>query len=341
MSIISKPVIWLIILCACGAAWAFRIELVNFLRILGHTLAWAGIGTVLVLFLSVTLFAVRWLSKRGLKRLAFFSGVFCLLVNSYLLLNVAAALICDPDIDKALQKMPPPGQRIIYARRGENYKRLPLPVDRRISGDELRDSALILAVPPIEDERLWTRVTGPLDPEAILRGAIQTLVLRNKQGGSTILVQTAKLIQGKLKSSWLDKPYQFLMALRLFQRFPSGEEQLAFYLNLADLDGPYGVAYAAADFFGVADLRDLKATDPDAIMASATLAGMLKAPNDYHPRLHPREARERRNVVLTKMHEVGVLENFAALQARPLKVLQLARYKDLIFFGRVTKGRNV
>jgi membrane peptidoglycan carboxypeptidase len=236
--------------------------------------------------------------------------------------------------------MPHPGARAVFAKRGTSYERVVLPLDRRIDADEIGQSVIRLAVTSIEDERFFDRWTGPIDAEALLRAAVQTFVWKKREGGSTILVQAAKRAQGKFRSSLGDKPYQFLMALRLSQRFPSDEEQLAFYLNLAQIDGPHGMAYAASSFYGVANLSELKTTEPRGISASAMLAGMLKSPTKYHPRRNPNQALERRNLVLRKMHEAGVFEDLAAMQALPLDVRESPRVTEFDFFARALRRTN-
>jgi penicillin-binding protein 1B len=55
---------------------------------------------------------------------------------------------------------------------------------------------------------------------------------------------------------------------------------------------------------------------------AATLAGMTRAPNLYSPAANPGRARERRNVVLARMHELGMLADadLQASQAQPVAV---------------------
>jgi len=56
---------------------------------------------------------------------------------------------------------------------------------------------------------------------------------------------------------------------------------------------------------------------------AALLAGMLRAPNTYSPVLHPERARERRDTVLTRMRDLGMLDAAAYDRARrePLRSL--------------------
>jgi len=322
-------------------SWVYRFELLHLLRIVGHGTAWALIIIVVLVMSYLALHVVRKLSKLGWKQAARLSGLFFGALIMYLVINICAVPLCDGKIDQTLMELSPAGQRVVYARKRDDYELLALPTERRIRADELRESALMLAVTPIEDERFWTRPTGPIDAGALLRAAVQTFVKGKKQGGSTILIQTAKLIQGKFQSSYGDKPQQFLMALRLSQRFPTGEEQLALYLNLAEIAGHRGIGYAAADLLGVSDLRELKSGDVQAILSSALLAGMLNAPTKYNPRRYPQEALKRRNVVLEKMAQAGVVKDLVALKALPIILREADRVKDYSFFAQAMKKERV
>jgi membrane peptidoglycan carboxypeptidase len=303
--------------------------------------AWAAICVTQMIVTFAIWRIARFFWRRGFKRAAYMGGAFSILAIGYLALNLVSPFVCDHAIDSALKRMPPPGERVVFAKRGANYERLILPLDRRINADEVSRSAVLIAVLSIEDKRFPGRWAGPVDPISLLRAAVQTFFLKNRQGGSTILVQAAKLIQGKNRSSLGDKPYQFLMALRLYQRFPTDEEQLALYLSLAKVDGQHGIAYAASSFYGVANLSELKTTDPRGIAGSAMLAGMLKSPAEYHPRRDPNQALERRNLVLRKMHEAGVFEDLAAMRAMPLDVRASPVGAEFDFFARAVRRNNL
>ncbi len=76
------------------------------------------------------------------------------------------------------------------------------------------------------------------------------------------------------------------------------DEILERYLNIAYFgDGAYGIEVASRHYFNV-DVEKLSL--PQATM----LAGLVKNPTSYNPVIHPRAARDRRNVVLDRMLEL-------------------------------------
>jgi penicillin-binding protein 1B len=76
-----------------------------------------------------------------------------------------------------------------------------------------------------------------------------------------------------------------------------------------------GIGTAARAYFG-------KEVHQLSLAEAATLAGMTRAPNLYSPATNPARARERRNVVLARMRELGMLADAdaQAAQAQPLAV---------------------
>ena len=86
------------------------------------------------------------------------------------------------------------------------------------------------------------------------------------------------------------------------------------YLNIAYFgDGAFGVQSAARHFFSK-NAKDLN------LLESATLAGLVKNPVGYDPVDNPERAESRRNVVLDRMAQLGVLTEKKAerLKGKPL-----------------------
>ena len=103
------------------------------------------------------------------------------------------------------------------------------------------------------------------------------------------------------------------MALVLEARY-SKSRLLEAYLNQIYLgqDGPFavrGVGQAARFYFGK-DVRDLDLAE------SALMAGLIRGPNLYSPFRNPERARERRDLVLRVMEDVGAVTASAARSAR-------------------------
>ncbi len=73
------------------------------------------------------------------------------------------------------------------------------------------------------------------------------------------------------------------------------DQILANYLNIANFgDGAYGVEAAAEHYFGI-HAKQLN------VVQAATLAGIVNAPTAYDPKLHPKAALDRRNLVIDQM----------------------------------------
>ncbi|MCJ8344374.1 transglycosylase domain-containing protein, partial [bacterium] len=76
-------------------------------------------------------------------------------------------------------------------------------------------------------------------------------------------------------------------------------EILEMYLNTVFFGGSnYGIESASKDYFG-------KSASDLTILESAALAALLKAPNAYSPKYHPKRNKSRRQIVLRKMVQHG------------------------------------
>jgi len=153
------------------------------------------------------------------------------------------------------------------------------------------------AVIAIEDERFYSH--HGVDIRAIVRAARSNAEAGTvEQGGSTItqqLVKNTLLTSGKT----LDRKIQEAALAWQLEDHYSKERILEIYLNTVYFgNGAYGVEAAAEQYFA-------KPIDQIGIVESATIAGLIQAPNDYDPIAHPNEALTRRNTVLDKMAELG------------------------------------
>jgi 1A family penicillin-binding protein len=132
------------------------------------------------------------------------------------------------------------------------------------------------------------------------------------QGGSTLTQQLVKNLVLTPKRTWGRKMREAVLALALERRY-SKEEILAAYLNGVYLGqhggfAVYGVGAAARSFFG-------KDVERLTLGEAATLAAIIRAPNTYSPVHHPDRARERRNTLLRRMRELGMLDDARLAQA--------------------------
>lgn len=320
------------------ACWVFRAELYKVAAIGGNGVVLSGLLMLPVVLAYFAFRLVRLLVKKGRKILASFFLCFALLFGGWVSVNVAASLLCDAEIDAALARLPPVRAKVFYVRSGGREAPVYLPTDRGVSVAELAASYSNSTVPAIEDERLRLRWEGVFDLRSLLRAVRDMIFFHRREGASTILVQVAKWIRIKNRqqtftSTAKDKLMQWFLALRLSQRFPSPEEQLALYLSLVEIDGAHGFAYAANDFFGV-PLEKLN------LEQSALLAALLNNPTQYNPRTHPQAALERRNLVLDKMVDNSWVKDVSAQKAAPLGLARPESTAEFVFFARAAAGRK-
>jgi penicillin-binding protein 1B len=176
----------------------------------------------------------------------------------------------------------------------------------------LADAPLVLlnAVLAAEDHRFFEH--AGLDVHSLLRAAWTNVRAgRVRQGGSTL---TQQLVKNRLltpKRTWLRKLDEAWLAALVEWRYPK-PQILEAYLNEIYLGqrGPValrGVSAATRAYFG-------KEVHQLTLGEAALLAGMIRAPNNYSPAINPERARERRNVVLGRMHELGRISD-AQLEA--------------------------
>ena len=170
---------------------------------------------------------------------------------------------------------------------------------------------LVQAVLAAEDHRFYEH--HGVDLQAVGR-ALWVNVRRGElvQGGSTLTQQLVKNLVLTPKRTWGRKVQEAALALVIERRYGK-DEILAAYLNgiyLGQHGGfaVYGVGAAARSFFG-------KEVDRLTLGEAATLAGIIRAPNTYSPRQHPERARERRNIILRRMKDLGLLDERRLAQA--------------------------
>jgi len=171
----------------------------------------------------------------------------------------------------------------------------------------------------IEDRRFFSHFG--VDPIAIGR-AFWVNLTRGVlvQGGSTLTQQLAKNLYYSPKRT-IGRKLREVMASMVLEFKYRKEEILESYVNEIYLGqaGPvsiYGVREAAHRYFSK-DLEDLS------IDEIALIVGLIKGPNAYSPVKSVESATTRRNVVLRRLKEEGILTEDAVAQAmnRPVKVM--------------------
>ena len=123
---------------------------------------------------------------------------------------------------------------------------------------------------------------------------------RRPVGASTITQQVAKNFLLTNEVSLERKAKEAILAFRIEQAL-SKDRILELYLNEIYLGiGSYGVAAAALNYFD-------KSLNELSIAESAYLAGLPKAPNNYHPVRHPAAAVARRDWVIGRLIDENLI----------------------------------
>ena len=165
----------------------------------------------------------------------------------------------------------------------------------------LRDVSAVAqnAVLAIEDAEFYEH--GALNWSSLVRALIENAQAGEiVQGGSTITQQLVGATLGvdQFDQSFEGKFQELALAIRVEEKY-SKKEILELYLNQIYFgNGIYGIGTAAEFYFQ-------KAARKLTLVESATLAGMIRAPEYYDPLDRPKKALVRRNEVLVRMGALG------------------------------------
>ncbi|MBD2439325.1 transglycosylase domain-containing protein [Nostoc sp. FACHB-110] len=174
-------------------------------------------------------------------------------------------------------------------------------------GDATREQLKINQIPDklkkafiASEDRRFAEHQG-VDPQGILRAGLNNLRSQDVvEGGSTITQQVTRILFLNQEKTIWRKLKEVRLAQKMEQELTK-DQILERYLNLVYLgSGAYGVADAAWVYFS-------KPVDQLTLAEAATIAGLAPAPSLYSPATNPEAARKRRNLVLQRMQEDGVI----------------------------------
>ena len=172
----------------------------------------------------------------------------------------------------------------------------------------------------IEDHRFYEH--GAIDFQGFGRAFVKTMT-GDTQGASTLTQQYVKLVRVESAVAAGDKDaarkatevtidrkiIEARYAMALEERL-SKDEILERYLNIAYYgEGAYGVEAAAQHYWGTT-AKDLT------LEQAAMLAGLVQNPVALNPVKNPVKAIERRNFVLSRMAELGIISEERATEAK-------------------------
>lgn len=175
------------------------------------------------------------------------------------------------------------------------------------SGPATRDRVTISQIPEqlrqafiASEDRRFKQHDG-VDYQGIVRAVVNNLRSQNVvEGGSTITQQLSRILFLSQEKTVLRKAREIRLAQKMEKELGK-DEILERYLNLVYLGaGAYGVADAAWVYFS-------KSLDQLTLGEMAMIAGLAPAPSVFAPDRNPEAAKLRRNLVLQRMLEDGVI----------------------------------
>ena len=164
------------------------------------------------------------------------------------------------------------------------------------------------AIMAIEDTRFYEHLG--IDPVRLV-GAVMESVLhqRRARGTSTLTQQLARGLFLSRERTPTRKLNEAIYALQI-ERVYTKEQIMTLYCNQIFLGGgAYGFEAAARYYFSK-QLKDLT------LEQYALLAALPKGPQQFSPILHPKDARDRRNLVLQAMADAGYVSEAEAEDAK-------------------------
>lgn len=167
-----------------------------------------------------------------------------------------------------------------------------------VTFDEVPD-ALKQATIATEDKNFYKH--QGISQFGIIRAAINVMLGKGLQSGSTITQQLIKNVLLTSRQTIARKVQEMILAIEVERRYEK-DEILLMYLNESPYGGVYwGVEAAAKGYFG-RDVKDLT------LLESAILAGLPQNPSAYSPQIGIRDAWKGRTTdVLRRMREDGYI----------------------------------
>jgi membrane peptidoglycan carboxypeptidase len=189
----------------------------------------------------------------------------------------------------------------------------------------------------IEDSRFYEH--GGLDLRGTMRALVNNLEGGTTQGGSSLTQQYVKMsLQEKALKSGNEAAAKAAVASTGIEGYARKLQELKYALNLEKTltkkqilqgylnlvyygDLAYGVEAAALHYFGV-HAKDLN------LSQAATLAGTVRAPGTTDPHNFPKQAQQRRNLVIDRMLQLGWISKKQATKAKKPSVKSMLNLSD-------------
>jgi penicillin-binding protein 1A len=213
-----------------------------------------------------------------------------------------------PDLESAPGALQAARTSVVYAADGTVLTEWHGEQDRKVVGIADVPKVLQDAVVAAEDERFFEH--DGVDTGAVLSALRGT----GGTGASSITLQLVRLIfDDGHAGGFTSKVRQALMAYQLEAK-TSKQSVLEGYLNMVYFgNGRYGVESASRGYFG-------KSASALTLAESALLAGAIRSPSRYAPTVDASAAKRRRDDVLTRMRDLGLVTSEQEVEARATPV---------------------
>ncbi len=222
----------------------------------------------------------------------------------------------DPDITKAKGR---DQTTVVLDAQGRTITKFYAEQNRQDVALSTMPEALRQAVIATEDKRFYQH--EGVDAVGLTRALVTDIVKREKaQGGSTITQQYVKNAFVTDERTLKRKVQEAVLAQKVEKQFTK-DQILELYLNTIYFGhGAYGVEAASRAYFN-------KPVEQLTLPESAMIAGVIKSPGRYSPRIDPEAAKIRRDTVLTQMKDQGYLSQaqYAEAVASPVKPVVAAK----------------
>jgi penicillin-binding protein 1A len=215
-----------------------------------------------------------------------------------------------PEFDP--KKLKPSETSMVFDQDGEiidelhgEQNRIPVPLEKIPNN-------LINAFIAIEDQYFYSH--KGVNIRSII-GSLVTNIMhgKTKRGASTITQQLVKTAFLSPEQTWKRKAQEAWLAVQL-ERHYTKDEIMEFYLNQIYFGhSAYGVESAADTYFG-------KSVSELDLAESAMLAGVTKGPEYYSPYLNFDRAKERQEIILNTMAELGFVSKEEAENAKKQEI---------------------
>jgi penicillin-binding protein 1A len=226
-----------------------------------------------------------------------------------------------PDLEAASGALQAARTSVVYAADGSVLAEWHGEQDRKLVPLEQVPKVMRDAVVASEDERFFEH--DGIDSDAVL-AALRGTPTAGGRGASTITLQLVRLLFADTATTGVtQKVRQALMAYQL-EATTSKERVLEAYLNMVYFgNGRYGVESAARGYFG-------KPASALTLSEAALLAGVIRSPSRFSPVVSPALARDRRNAVLKRMRDLGMISSEAEVAAARSAVTLAAPVSDTV-----------